>query len=1669
MKIKKRDNRLEQLSFDKIIYRLRKLCNDKSLGMLSSIDPDIIAQRVVSSIYDGVTSCELDEEAARIAVSMIENLEYQKLASRIVISNLHKSTNECFSEVMEKLYNNVDKSGIDMPIIADDIIQIVRENKNKLNFAIDYNRDYLFDYFGFKTLEKSYLMKVFDKETNKMVVVERPQHMYMRVALGIHKHDIESALSTYNLISQHYYTHASPTIFNAGTRLANLSSCFHEDTIITTLNKGPIKIKDVEIGDKVITHKGNVKDVVQLHKNPLGTRKMYELKVAKTAFIKVTDNHKLWVVRENKTQKLQRKDRVMYSIEFVQDFLQKDGCELLSKEYKNIKTKLEFKCVCGKICLKSFENIYYRGIRCNDKRCIHNRKIKEEKVVYNPEWISVEDLQNGDYICIPNKIEKVKYQENIDLATFNVSSNRDHVQFETIKDDNFVTIKSQWTQAHQFKYSRRTHNTIKRHWKIDEDFANFIGIFYGDGHIMRGKDKYGNTKIRGIGITIHNKNTQLIDFCKSFGEKLFGIPPCIHTMKHQNIIQVLFNSAYIGTVFMELFGLGFNNKKIWVEMYKWDQNMVKSLLNGLVTTDGCITKTNLVMLQMSNVKFMRDLYYLLRNNNIDVSYGKAVKQRNGTQEHVQINIPKDGIDRKYIMKYYKDSRMLNDTTVYCKNQYSPKVVNGFKFLKFENKTELVDNLPEYVYTLGIEDDHSYNVEGIIAENCYLLGTGDSIEGIFKTLTDCAKISKVGGGIGVHISNIRAKGSLIRGTNGVSDGIIPMLKVYNETCLFVNQCLLPDVSVFSNHGIKKMSEVTTDDCLVTHDGTFKKVNEIIINDKKEEIYKIYNTGSIEPLKCTGIHDIYVMEYTRGYGKEQLVSQLDRGIRKPFYIEANKLNTNHIMGYPIPTYENDIQEWTPELCRFYGIMLGDGSICFNKNSNGSDRYQVTLNNTTKLSTKAFIINLLNKNKIHYWIVNECEICFTYKQDSINKLKLTYNMLYDKDKQKRCIQEVLYLPKNKISMILKGLFESDGCQMQNGIWFMNTSKELIQNVKYMFLRLGVLVSCHTVDKVGQVMSYNKKNKPIIMKKKCYNLRIPRIQLLKDLDIFHNFENTQFVYNYFTWNNIIWSRINKIEKELYEGKVYDFNMIDNHNYLTESGLVHNSGKRKGSFAMYVEPWHSDIMEFLELRKNQGHENLRARDLFYSIWTPDLFMKQVENDGDWYLMCPDECPGLTDAYGDDFEKLYWKYVEEKRYKRVVKAQDVWTKIMDSQIETGVPYIGYKDNVNKKCNQKNLGTIKSSNLCSEISLYSDDKQYAVCNLASVALPKYVEYDSNNEPHFNFQKLREIAKYIVGAMNKVIDHNHYPVPETHKSNMAHRPIGIGIQGLADVYIKMRLPFESDGAKKLNKEIFETLYYGCLQGSIEESKRDGPYSTYNGSPFSEGKLQFDLCKEFDAINLDDYLSGRWDWDALKRDLKQYGARNSMLIALMPTASTAQIMNNSEAFEPIDSCIFKRRVLSGEYIVINKYLVADLNRLGLWSKEMKDRIIALDGSIQQITEIPDDIKAIYKTVWELSMKSVIEQSRDRGVFVDQMQSMNLFMANPNYKKLTSMHFYAWKQHLKTGMYYLRSRGQSSGKFSVDVNIEKQIREKQEKGEALTQQEEEAVLACSLENPEACMLCSS
>jgi ribonucleoside-diphosphate reductase alpha chain len=513
-----------------------------------------------------------------------------------------------------------------------------------------------------------------------------------------------------------------------------------------------------------------------------------------------------------------------------------------------------------------------------------------------------------------------------------------------------------------------------------------------------------------------------------------------------------------------------------------------------------------------------------------------------------------------------------------------------------------------------------------------------------------------------------------------------------------------------------------------------------------------------------------------------------------------------------------------------------------------------------------------------------------------------------------------------------------------------------------------------------------------------------------------------------------------------------DTARYVDQGG-----GKRKGAFAVYLEPWHADIFEFLDLKKNHGKEELRARDLFYAMWISDLFMERVKQDAEWSLFCPNECPDLFDTYGGEFEALYHKYEKEGKARKVVKAQDLWFAILESQIETGTPYILYKDAANRKSNQKNLGTIRSSNLCTEIMEYTSPDEVAVCNLASLSLPKFVKEDAT----YDFDELFNVSRIVTRNLNKIIDVNYYPIEEARNSNMRHRPIGIGVQGLADAFIMMRHPFDSEGAKQLNKDIFETIYFAALTESCAIAEKEGAYSTFEGSPASKGELQFDMW----GVTPSD----RWDWDGLRKKIKKHGLRNSLLLAPMPTASTSQILGNNECFEPYTANIYTRRTLSGEYIVVNKHLLKDLIRLGIWNDEMKHRLMAANGSIQSFDDIPQELKDMYKTVWEISQKVIIDMAADRGAFICQSQSMNLFVENPNFGKLSSMHFYAWQKGLKTGMYYLRSKAATDPiKFTVKQNAKvAQNAAVGAGGSTIIEAPEGEGQACSLDDPD-CIMCS-
>jgi ribonucleoside-diphosphate reductase alpha subunit len=593
----------------------------------------------------------------------------------------------------------------------------------------------------------------------------------------------------------------------------------------------------------------------------------------------------------------------------------------------------------------------------------------------------------------------------------------------------------------------------------------------------------------------------------------------------------------------------------------------------------------------------------------------------------------------------------------------------------------------------------------------------------------------------------------------------------------------------------------------------------------------------------------------------------------------------------------------------------------------------------------------------------------------------------------------------------------------YLQRASGKLIETPQYMFMR--VAIGIHGKDVPAVLETYDKMSLGFFIHATptLFNAGTPRPQMSSCFLIANKADSIDGIYGTLTecaqiskWAGGIGMHIHNVRanKSHIKGTNGQSDGIIPmlRVFNATARYVNQAGRRKGSIAVYVEPWHADIMDFLELRLNQGDEEARCRDLFSAMWIPDLFMKRVEEGGDWSLFCPDRAPGLSDCYGDEFEALYAKYEEEGLANATVPAADVWKAILKSQTETGTPYMLYKDACNAKSNQKNLGVIKSSNLCTEIMEYTDKDETSVCNLASVALPKYVNKELKT---FDFAKLHEVTKVVTKNLNRVIDRNFYPVETARRSNIRHRPIGLGVQGLADVFILCGLPFDCEDSRTLNAHIFETMYHAALEASSELAEVDGSYDSFAGSPASEGILQPDMWTG------DVKFSGRYDWDAMRERVKMKGLRNSLLMAPMPTASTAQILGNNECFEPYTTNIYLRRTLAGEFVVVNKHLVNDLKNVGLWSKDMKDLMVKAGGSIQNITDIPDDIKELYKTVWEISQKCIIEMAADRGKFIDQSQSMNLFMESPTLSKLSSMHMYAWKAGLKTGMYYLRSKAKA------------------------------------------------
>ncbi len=935
---------------------------------------------------------------------------------------------------------------------------------------------------------------------------------------------------------------------------------------------------------------------------------------------------------------------------------------------------------------------------------------------------------------------------------------------------------------------------------------------------------------------------------------------------------------------------------------------------------------------------------------LDPAFVRVVRE-NAAAIEARIDYSRDFLLDYFGFKTLERAYLLRDTNrvvVERPQHLWMRVALGLWGSDLEKAFETYDMISRKYYTHATPTLFNAGTKRPQLSSCFLLAMkGDSINGIYDTLKDCALISQFGGGIGIHTTNIRAQGSLIRGTGGVSNGIVPMLRVFNNTARYVDQCFVPETLVITDRGARRIDEIGVGDRVLGSSGQFQTVRLPIRHLRSGPMLRIGLTGQNQTVRVSPEHPILVGS---------------KNLEAPTYLEAKELRVGDLVCFPIPNTGSiaDSELWTVEDCFMYALLIAAADF---------RSHEIQINFTDRL--EGF------KDRAHNYLAQRgipllsssgtCEADLRwYATDSGWKFTATH--------------------------ILRWSVANPGWKFTAAQVFDSTHEKRIAPVFLNLAEEKTRTLFETLNLLGSQESPNE----------MFYLRLKH-----DLSLRRS-------------NGHALVPVETISEAVYSGIVHDFEVEGTHDYTVLGlGCAHNGGgKRNGSFAMYLEPWHADVEAFLEMKKNTGSEEERARDLFYALWIPDLFMERVDAGADWTLFCPTDAPGLADAVGDDFRALYERYEAEGRGRKTIPAQTLWFHILDSQIETGTPYLLYKDAANLKSNQRNLGTIKSSNLCTEIIEYSSAEETAVCNLASMSLPAFVK-----DTTFDFAAFRAAVKVAVRNLNRVIDINFYPIPEARKSNMRHRPIGLGVQGLADVFAILEMPWESEAAADLNKRIFAHMYYAACEASCDIAARDGPYETYVGSPASLGKLQFSLW------GIEPLSDPELDWEGLIAAIQRIGMRNSLLIAPMPTASTSQILGNCECFEPYATHIFTRRTLAGEFIVVNKHLVRALIARGLWSESLKNRIIANNGSVFGIAEVPEDLQQVFKTVWEIKQRTLIDMAADRAPYICQSQSLNLFMGDPDYRKLTSMHFYAWRRGLKTGIYYLRTRAVASAqKFTVD-----------------------------------------
>ncbi|CAE7422504.1 RNR1 [Symbiodinium natans] len=1582
MYVVKRDGQSQEVKFDAITRRIKTLCEGLDPRF---VDPVPVTQKVVEGFYNGISTSEVDTLAAETCAYMSQkHPDFSTLAARIAVSNLHKNTSDSFYETCKVLHNYVDKQGRPAALLAEDVWEFVQANAEALDQAIDYKRDLGYDYFGFKTLEKSYLLRVHGK------IVERPQHMIMRAACGIHTGDIRAALETYDLMSRKFFTHATPTLFNAGTPQPQMSSCFllkmQDDSIegiydtlkqCASISKSAggigVAISNVRAsGSYIRGTNGHSNGLVPMLRNFNETARYVDQGGGKrkgsfAMYLEPwhADVFDFLELRKNHGKEEQRARDLFYGLWIPDLFMQRvkdnqDWTLFCPNEAYDEDTGKGLMDVWG----DEFDELYARLETQGKGR----KTVKAQQLWFR---ILESQMETGTpYMLYKDHANRKSNQQN--LGTIHCSNLCTEIIEYTSKDEVAVCNLASISLP-AFASAEGTYD-FQQLYEVTKVVTRNLNKVIDRNYYPVPEARKSNLRHRPVGLGVQGLADAFLIMKLPFeGEEARRL--------NEDIFETIYFAACEASCELaETCGpyetyAGSPASKGLLQYDLWDRQPRSGRwdwagLKTRITRFGL--RNSLLVAPMPTASTAQ----ILGNNESFEPYTQNLYVRRVLSgEFVQVNrhLLKDLILRGLWNEELRVQLVAHNGSV--------------------QKMDLPQDLKELYKTVW--EIRQKVVLDMAGDRGAYIDQSQSLN-IHMTDVTTAKLSSMhfhGWQLGLKT------GLYYLRTKAAADAIKFTVDVQKLTkTAKAGKCLASDSDASTATSSAKGLEASAIEALKAEGPKYSCVNCRAV-------------GILRPLAGVSMAPMYVVKRD-GQSQEVKFDAITRRIKTlcegldPRFVDPVPVTQKVVEGFYNGISTSEVDTLAAETCAYMSQKHPDFSTL---------AARIAVSNLHKNTSDSFYETC---KVLHNYVDKQGRPAALLAEDVWQFVQANAEALDQAIDYKRDLG-----------------YDYFGFKTLEKSYLLRVHGKIVERPQHMIMRAACGI--HTGD-IRAALEYDLMSRKFFTHATptLFNAGTPQPQMSSCFLLKMQDDSIEGIYDTL-------KQCASISKSAGGIGVAISNVRASGSYIRgtnghSNGLVpmlrnfnetaryvdQGGGKRKGSFAMYLEPWHADVFDFLELRKNHGKEEQRARDLFYGLWIPDLFMKRVKDNQDWTLFCPNEAydeetgKGLMDVWGDEFDELYARLETQGKGRKTVKAQQLWFRILESQMETGTPYMLYKDHANRKSNQQNLGTIHCSNLCTEIIEYTSKDEVAVCNLASISLPAF----ASAEGTYDFQQLYEVTKVVTRNLNKVIDRNYYPVPEARKSNLRHRPVGLGVQGLADAFLIMKLPFEGEEARRLNEDIFETIYFAACEASCELAETCGPYETYAGSPASKGLLQYDLWDRQPR-------SGRWDWAGLKTRITRFGLRNSLLVAPMPTASTAQILGNNESFEPYTQNLYVRRVLSGEFVQVNRHLLKDLIQRGLWNEELRVQLVAHNGSVQKM-DLPQDLKELYKTVWEIRQKVVLDMAGDRGAYIDQSQSLNIHMTDVTTAKLSSMHFHGWQLGLKMGLYYLRTKAAADAiKFTVDV----------------------------------------